>query len=601
MVLNIFASLFVIGITFMHSMFGLFSGIINTFCTITALVVSLGSFEVVNRWLTGSFHLHPGYTEPFSLVLLFVITLGILRYLADNFVRGNVRVPMYADWGGGAVCGFINAQVIVGVMVLGFAMLPFGGRVMMFQGFERPEDGGTDRETGLATIERNHLFFRSDEFAVGLFEILSAGSLEGQTSFARVYPDFSQWVWWTGNQIQPEVLTAPIRDEDQDGFENGLRVEEWWVRHENLPDEYTRYRKLNATEEKPDPPFEPFEYKVRRGRKLVGARLTLKSAAADHFKESRVHRFRPTNIRLVGDIERPDGTTRAEHYYPRVIGGADPSLNDNLRVVNPDGNFSVGNVGDVPIDVYFDVPEEFEPRFIEYRRHARAPVIAAAKTDTEPLRLAAAGGKGTGRGGRATGVSRFLDTIERSKSGDIERLPFPMGRSRIGRSGEIRGERLAKVDVGRRIAGTREALSPQDSDDIVRDLHKPEGMRIFQIAFNTRKMESLAGQVMNFVGSTTNQYRAVDKSGTRHELAGYYALVKKNGQDYIEFFFTPRPQEVGFRGMVELDPDTRKLLRDQADAVLGLIYVVPPGTCIYAIESQGGRNELGVDYCVRDR
>ena len=61
MVLNICALLFVLGITFMHSLFGLFSGIINVFCTITALAVAFGCAEPLTRAVTGNVPVPPEY------------------------------------------------------------------------------------------------------------------------------------------------------------------------------------------------------------------------------------------------------------------------------------------------------------------------------------------------------------------------------------------------------------------------------------------------------------------------------------------------------------------------------------------------------------
>ena len=127
MVLNGIALVLVLGITFYHSLFGLFSGLINVVCSILAVMIAFGFLGPVNELLTGQ-GLHPGYTEASALVGLFVVSLATLRYLADTLLRGNVRLPMYVDWIGGGLCGLINAQLAVGVLVLGLLLLPFGGR-----------------------------------------------------------------------------------------------------------------------------------------------------------------------------------------------------------------------------------------------------------------------------------------------------------------------------------------------------------------------------------------------------------------------------------------------------------------------------------------
>ncbi|MCK4343045.1 MAG: CvpA family protein, partial [Phycisphaerae bacterium] len=380
MILNIFATLFVLGITFIHSIFGFFSGIINVFCCIVALAVAFGFAEPVNDLLTGTAHLHPGYTEPFTLVLLFVITLLVLRLLADNLIRGNVRVPMYVDWGGGAVCGFVIAQICVGVAVLGFLMLPLGGRVMTFSRYERDENNQVDPDTDRVVFEENHLLLRSDEFAAGLFSLLSNGSLRGGTTFAGVYPDYPEWVFWSGNQVQSEALTAPVRDKTRDGFKDGLRVAFWW---EHKVDEnpfsraFTQYREKLPTRESPQPEYQNMNYEVGPGNRLLGVRLTLRDGSADRRKDSAHHRFRPSMIRLVGDVVFSEDAREPRHYIAQVIGGADSKLDplSDLRIADLDNNFSCEAEKD--IDVYFEVHEAFEPRFIEYRRHARAALTEA--------------------------------------------------------------------------------------------------------------------------------------------------------------------------------------------------------------------------------
>lgn len=590
MVLNIFALLFVLGITFLHSMFGLFSGLINVFCTITAMAVGFGFAEPLNRLLTG-FGLHSSYTEPFALVLLFVITLLVLRLLADRFIRGNVRVPMYLDWAGGGVCGFVIAQICVGVMVIGFLLLPWGGRVAMYQPYERDADNLMDvnREVPRVIFHENALWLRSDRFAVGLFNLLSSGSLRGKTTFASVYPDYPQWVAWTGNQVQQEALPAPLRDENRDGFdEAGLEVERWWDQTEALPEHVTRYRKVYPSERRSNPPYSPTAFRPEPGHKLIGLRLKLKKWSADVDGESAVHRFRPSNLRIVGDIVRDGGEREPAHYIATVLGGADPRIGDNYRIVDMDENFSFIALNSNTIDAFFEVHERFQPRFVEYRRHARAPVTAANKSETPPAdRLALESAPGTGRGrARGRGVSRFIDTVIRNQSGDNNRLPFPIGLDHLRGSADVRGRELISVSPGSRISGFREDLlgAGQRVDRIA----APEGMGICQIRVHTRKMESLPGQVLNFVASTVNQYRAIDVPGNEHPLAGYFAVVKKDGKEYLEFFFTPEPLETGFDGMLKLSTETRRLLRQQEDAVLGLLFVVPKGTCIVSIKSQGG-------------
>jgi hypothetical protein len=605
MVLNIVALLLVLGITFLHSTFGFFSGIINLLCCVTALAVAFGFYEPLNGLLTGQVHLHSGFTEPAALVLLFALSYFVLRYLADTFIRGNVRVPMYLDWAGGAVCGFLAAQLCVGVLAIGFLMLPWGDRVMMFSRFERDPENQTYRQADDIPAEyrlqderiafrRNHLWLRSDEFATGLFSLLSRGSLKGQTTFASVYPSFADWVFWSGNTIQPESLTAPLRDAKDDGFADGLKVDAWWEQTERLTQDELRYRRGVPRRGADRPPYEPFDYQVQPGRKLLGVRLSLLRAAADRDNKSAYHRFRPSMIRLVGDVRRPDGSTEPRHYIPQIIGGVDPNLGSYLRVVELDNNFGVDASGNPRLDAYFEVDDGFEPRFVEYRRHARAAMTTAQLAKSPPGDRLAAAGATPGPPGRdrATGAARFIDTANRQFTGERDRLPFVMRLDRLRPMLDVQLDGLA-IAAGR-LTGDRSSLEApeREADQNVTRFKVPEGRRIFQLQTRPRRASSLLGQAMDFAGGVTNQYQAFDETGNGYPLVGYYAITKKGDQDYVELVYLP--DDPSFRGMLDFrDAAVRRALQDQDDAVLGLLFLVPPGKGIVAVGSQGGRIDFG--------
>ena len=193
MALNLISLLMVLGITFMHSIFGFFSGLINVFCTISAVLITFGFYEPLNDFITLKIALSPAYTEPICFLLLFVVSVIVLRTLADNYIRGNVKLPMPVDVAGAGLCGFINAQLCVGMLVMAVLMLPLGGKVLQYSAWERNEYNESDENhPQLAKFERNHLWLRSDEFTAGLMKIISSGSMRGKTTFASVYPDFTQ-------------------------------------------------------------------------------------------------------------------------------------------------------------------------------------------------------------------------------------------------------------------------------------------------------------------------------------------------------------------------------------------------------------------------
>jgi hypothetical protein len=611
MILNIVALLLVLAVTFLNSMFGFYSGLLNVFCCVVALAVAFGYGEALSGLVTSQFGLHPGYTEPLALAVLFSLTLIVLRVLADKYLRGNVKLPMYVDWAGGAVCGFVIGQICVGVMVICFLMLPWGGRALMYSRYERQPDD-VDPETGRAAIRENSLWLRSDEFVSTLFGLLSRGSLKGATSFASVYPDYAQWVAWSGNTVQGESLTAPVRDSRGDGYKEGLSVVKWWEdQPARFTQEITRYRPKPPTSEDDKPPFEPRAYRLPEGKKLLGVRLTLRSAAVDRDGSGGIHRFRPSMIRLVGDIGS-DGRTTPAQYIPQMLGGADTRLGDNVRIVDLDNNLAP-EAGELQLDAFFAVDQSFRPRFVEYRRHARAELgtaqyAKAAPTDRSGIPLAPAepksaksGASASGSGGgtksgekvaaKTSGASRFIDTVWREGTGGTDRLPFAMSAAKLGANYEITLDN--KMVASGKLVGEKKDLAASGADAISK-LKAPEGKRLFQVATKARQAKSLLGKAMHFAGSVGNQYRAMDASGNTYDLAGYYALIKRDGQEYIELYYYADPAGEGFNGLLAWqDSGVPRALEGQEDAVLGLIFQVPPGTGMRAITSQGGRIDFG--------
>jgi hypothetical protein len=112
-------------------------------------------------------------------------------------------------------------------------------------------------------------------------------------------------------------------------------------------------------------------------------------------------------------------------------------------------------------------------------------------------------------------------------------------------------------------------------------------MRLFQLRCYAHRAASLAGEVFNFVGSITNQYRVVTEQGEEFALAGYYAIVPRDGKDYFELFITGQPNDPAFRGMLDFKSIKNAELRDP-QAVIGLLFYVSPTQTIVRVQNQTG-------------
>ena len=592
MAMNVVTLLLVLGITFMHSIFGFFSGLINVFCSIVSLVVAFGFYEALNSFVTGKFGLHPAYTEPVCLVGLFLITIIVVRTLADNYIRGNIKLPMAIDFGGAGACGFINAQIFVGMLMIGVQMLPVRnaetGSVIQHATFSRNTDERDFDHPELAKFDRNHTWTRSDEFTVGLFRLLSSGSMSGKTAFASVYPDFNEAVFFSTNTVQAQSSSSVYRDEKNgDGFKKGLRVEEWW--EQTTPIE-ARFRKVLPTRRRPTPDYSLATFNVAPGRKLIVTKLALNRSSADVDKRNQLHLFRPTMLRLVGT-----SGDKPQHYVPRLLGNADAKIGGKVRMVEYDNNFSIPSQGSPHVYAYFEVDEDFRPEFVEYRRHARAGLPSEPLEAPPELVLSMAGEESRDR--RGSSGRRTFGRVLTAGSGDNIKLPiFLTSRAARGSgNGTVNGNKF----VSGRVSGMRSRLEPSGTQLRIDEFELPPNQRLLQINYKPKEARTLVGNVFNYV-SQINQYKIIAANADSYMLTGYFAIVKRGDEDYMELFFAGGPDDplsASYRSML----DFKNIQRDEFDdddTIIGLLFLVPSGTNFTRIQNQAGD---GVDIRVSSR
>lgn len=577
MALNLIVLALVLAATFMQSGFGFYSGVLNAFCTLASVALALGFYEPLNDLLSGQLGIPSGYSEPASIMILFLVGFAVLRTLADNYLRRPVQIHPYIDLGGGILCGFVVAQLTMGIMVISLLLLPLGGTVLQFSRYARAEDRD-DTNPYRAAFERRSLWLRSDEMTVGLFNLMSSGSLSSATPLSRVYPNFLDAIYYSTNTVQAESSPSPPRSKRSDGFKDGIAVEEWWV--ETGPVE-GRYRAGIPTERDRQPPYKLETYTPQPGNKLLAVRLLLRPSSADKQKLVTAHLFRPTMIRLVGRTgEEPD------QHVPVIIGGADPRIEGARRIVDLDNNFQIPASEDVRVDAIFEVPEEFQPEFVEYRRHARASIAgeAAKKSQQEELKLARAKSKQEleDEEGKRTFGSVLLDS-----SGLNTSLPIPIAAESLARmpDAKIKDNELAAG----RLSGAVSRYAPSQGKLALRGFHAPPGYELVQVRYKPREARTLVGNVFNYVAKL-NQYFAVDDRADKWPLAGYFAIVKRGNAEFIELYFNGSPEEPldpGYKSMLDFK-DIKPAELEAEEAQIGLLFLVKSGgRTLTRIENQG--------------
>lgn len=574
MALNIVVLALVLASTFMQSGFGFYSGVLNVFCTLISVAIALGFYEPVNDLLSAQAGLPAAYSEPVSILALFLVSFAVLRTLTDNYLRRPVQVHRHVETAGSILCGFINAQLTMGIMVIALLMLPLGGTVLQFSRYVRSEDRDPTNSYKVA-FERRNLWLRSDAMTVALFNAMSGGSLRGPTRFRDVYPDFLEAIYFSTNTVQPESSPTPRRDKRADGFKDGLRAESWWIVQTPIE---ARYRKELPTEQQRQPPYANQSFAVRPGHQLIGVRLELRPGAADKSRIATVHLFRPTQIRLVGRVgDEP------RQFVPCILGGADARLEGALRIVDFDNNLERAATDEVKVDAFFEVPTDFRPEFVEYRRHARAALSAqpAESAPGQELRLAARGADGRGdASGKRTFGSVLLDS-----SGAHPQLPIPLGADALRRTPNvrIRDDRLAAG----RLFGATSRFAPERGKPALAGFYVPEGYELVQIRYRPKEARTIVGNVFNYA-ARLNQYFAVDDRGERHPMTGYFAIVKRGRDQFIELFFNggeDEPLDPAYKGMLDFK-DLKADEVNQDDSEICLLFLIRGGRTILRIENQ---------------
>lgn len=365
--LSLILVVLILAIAFLQATHGLFSALIMAVLTICCAAAAIGTYEwVAVHWIVP--YWKPDYAFPVALAATFGIPLIILRLVTDKLVRRAGLIPVWIDRIGGAFCGFITAMMIVGVFALVLEQIPFGTSVLTFARVnvparEKTEDGPDPVPPKLDAPE-SELWLTPDRFAVATVSILSAGIFSGSQSLGYVNPDMVQALGWV-NAVHPEVSRYAAADSAS------------VVRAETIPYVY-RFVPGSRRPQTSDT-YEPAPNHPKPGHVLLMVRLRLGPGARD---ERRSLVFTPRQIRLVG---RREGQNTYEQYHAIAIQQADASQSRNRHIISEKTRWGDWPVVDKifqprddhreEIEVVFEIPADLTPKYVEYKRGAKAPVI----------------------------------------------------------------------------------------------------------------------------------------------------------------------------------------------------------------------------------
>jgi len=161
----------------------LLTSIVTVFAAIIAVLVAFNFYEAVAEQLLSRGH-GGQWAQPICFLLLFVITLVLLRAICDQIVGAGIEFGSIPKLVMAVICGFIVGFIISGALIVVLTMSPLSPS-MPYERF--PIEGVKLDNTGRV---RSHKSLMADSFVCGLFSFASKGSLSSKKSFGVYHADF---------------------------------------------------------------------------------------------------------------------------------------------------------------------------------------------------------------------------------------------------------------------------------------------------------------------------------------------------------------------------------------------------------------------------
>lgn len=590
-------------IVFFQSTQGLFGAMIMMVLTLCCAALAYGSYD----WVAAEYlakYWKPDMAHAVSLAVLFGVPLLITRLIFDKLVRRSCLLPSMIDKVGGGVCGLVTGLVMVGVAGTAFQMAPLGETALGFARFDlavrEAHSGSPGSPPDIHAPDRG-LWLSPDRFAARVAAMMSDGVFSGRESFYRDYPDLLQAIGWV-NTINTAVSRfAPP---------GSLSVVS------SAPVEVV-YRLIPGDDERDiADQYEPIS--PRGGLEFQMVRVKLSTAAHD---KNKTHLFSLRQFRLVGD-EGGD----ARQYFPIATQQRDvsPSVNRHVSIKRYGSNdWPVVDELITPrkdpsneVELVFELPSSFEPRFIEYKRCARAkvsfsneiPAPAAAPKKprsseakagssakapkTKPTKPKKATQPSKPRRGSRRSHRRGEDTSAKRSGGNIRGFSTIPGESKFGDSlpFEVTAYRdLNNTEVinGALVGGHfRADATDQEGghDPPVSTFRVPEDKRLLQLNVGHLTARSLFGRALSHAVSVVQNYRVADSNGKEYKIIGKYALADVGGEKVFEVqYFPDQAGTVG--GLGKFNRIKENDLKRGDDIVF--LFLVDPGVQIVSFSTGG--------------
>jgi len=597
MILSVIALLMIILIAAFWTYQGLFSALIMLIETVIACMLAFGFYESVNSIWGGSAAMRD-VGPSLSLMLVFLISLAAMRFLSDKLIPDAVNFPLQVDRAGSAACGFLTGMTLVGTALVAIQMFPFGSSVLGFSRFEFDADGKPVRKS---------LLISPDGFTLGMVQVLSNGRFGGGSSFGLAKPDMLGDLYWAHNGPQREAGVAVPP--------GCLNVQACW-----------EAKQINKVEQQALAGSEmkrAFKTEEPVGlNKFLVCRVTLDSTAAFPAESGDI-RFRVSQFRVVGPPPAPESQSSASPEVFPACGMSDLYLHKdhNMKEVKPDQpqklvrwapttdfllNPTVAKVvqkdgNKYQFDVAFEVPEAFEPWYVEFKQGARAEVAKSLMKKEAPGAIetaAAAPSDKPAEAPKAEGDKPAEKKIEvgapppdrvhvadavKERTAVSSELPLVLNARDKPVANFIRRQMLGECHIAMELTDKEPPPAYR-----VSEFEVPVEKRMVQVGAVQNMPESVYGAAMNYAAKTVAQISVKTSDDRQYFAVGMYVAAFVNNKWIYEIQYWPTAEipERCLREARVLKPNILKQVKPEHQK-LGYIFLVDPGVEIVRFSTGG--------------
>jgi hypothetical protein len=339
---------------------------------IISSVVAFGFFEacanlIISRGNDGSMLSLVPWAQTLSFILLFVVAFGVLQTGATFVMRHEVDFGFLPELIGRIVCGIILGFIISGLLYTALQM----GPLPLSYPYERFDPTRLDPDNPKGAL------LNADGFTIGLFGIISNGSLSGKNSFKTIHPNYLNQLYFNrllGDASNVSGLSPAIEvpkpgvwptsqavKEQVDKFISELRTRNGRVAY--TPDGKSTALPISANET-----YNPTIVRVGINRSAIKREPVLDGGT-----------FTPSQLRLI--CTRTTG--EAVNAYP--IGYM--KSKDEIQIspeIKLKSNDIQGNVR--YIDFVFCVPSGYDPAIVQFKLNSivEIPTGAIVSADQAP-------------------------------------------------------------------------------------------------------------------------------------------------------------------------------------------------------------------------